>query len=387
MILLPKTDPNKTVRAQLSATYFNLLDELQTILFDKNLCNTKFDITSQIPHWVIFEKEEKQAEGYDGITIFDFVQKYYDWLYCDTESGANYELSKKFLDIIDVDKTRTKFLERLANTYAHGFDVSSLEANGGLIPEEKLRLFINGIRRSFYHKKTTEDGIRYFFKVLFGVDEEDVSIQVPKKLILRLNGGRFANDNFIFPSGTGAYETIGTLSGSFLNYSRLQDSNWIQDWSYLLKTGVISNAYRTSYLNMAHPAGMKIVFEKTLDDYRGPTYDETIPYVCEYPILKNYAPYGISFDYSGRTAGLYINPIWDPAPQGITLVGLTYNTGCCGIVYTGGFSASTHLFPNWTEQPNVFNFMNINISTMLEMCYDSNLGSPNSGSSCTSGIA
>jgi hypothetical protein len=381
MLILPKTS-EKTVQAQLSASYFDLLNDLQSLVFDKSACNRRLDITSQIPNWIIYEKEQQIADGYDGITVFDFVQKYYDWLYCDTENGANYELSKNFLDIVDVDKTRSKFLERLANTYAHGFDISSLESNGGLISEDKLRLFINGIRRSFYHKKTTEDGIRYFFSVLFGIDEEDVSIEIPKKFILRLNGGRFYDDNFTFPGGTGVYENIGTLSGSGLNYSRLQDSNWIQDWSYLLKTGIVANAYRQSYLEMAHPAGLKVVFEKTLADYRGPTYDETIPFVCEYPLLKNYAPYGISFDYSGRTAGLYINTTWDPAPSGITLVGLTYNIGCCGIVYTGGFSASTHLFPNWTEQTNVFNFMNININTMLEMCYDSTISSPNSGSSC-----
>lgn len=371
----------ETLTYKLGTSYYDLLEELKTLLFDKTKCSTNYDITNQIPLWILFEKEDLQTEGYSGITIFDFIQKYYDWLYCDNPGGANYELSKKFLDIIDIDKTRSTFLERLSQIYASGFRPEVLEKNGGVVKEENLRKFLNGIRRAFYHRKTTEDGIKYFFIKLFGIPEDDISIEVPKKLILRLNGGKFFDENFKFPSGTGSYEDIGTLSGSYLNYSRLQDSNWIQDWSYLLKVGLNPLKYRQTYLDMAHPAGLKVVFEKTLADYQGPTFDETIPFVCELPLLKNYAPYGISYDYSGSTAGLYING-WTPPPEGITLVGLPQSTGCCGIVYTGGFSASTYLFPSWGEQTDVFNFKDINISTMLELCYPTDLGSPNFGNNC-----
>jgi hypothetical protein len=372
----------QTLNYRLGNSYYDLLEELKTLLFNQTKCSRNYDITNQIPLWIIFEKQDLENEGYSGITIFDFIQKYYDWLYCDNPEGANYELSKRFLDIIDIDKTRSIFLERLAQIYASGFDPKALEANGGLVKEENLRKFINGIRRAFYHKKTTEDGIKYFFIKLFGVDEDQISIEVPKKLILRLNGGKFYDEDFKFPGNTGLYEDIGTLSGSYLNFSRLQDSNWIQDWSYLLKVGIVASEYKDTYLNMVHPAGLKVVFEKTLQDYQGPTYDETIPFVCELPLLKNYAPYGISFDYSGRSAGIYIQG-WTPRPEGITFVGLTASTGCCGIVYTGGFSAATYLFPSWGEQTNVFNFKDINISTMLELCYPSELGSPNYGNSCT----
>ena len=369
-----------TVRSKL-AELASVIDELQLLVFDTGTCGVQYDITNQIPLWVIFEKQDREAANQDGLSIFDFVQKYYDWLYCDNTTGAGYELSSNFLDLIDIEKTRTTFLERLSQTYVDGFDLKGLEHNGGLITADNLTKFMKGVRRTFYHKKTTEDGIRYFFKTLFGIDEEDVKIQVPKKIILRLNGGRFYDENFKFSGRTGSYDLIGTLSGSYLNGSRIQDGNWIQDWSYLLSVGILANEYKNSYLNIAHPAGMKVVFEKTLADYQGPTFDETIPFVCESPRLGNYAPYGISYDYKGRTAGIY-GPAGSWSGSGITFVGITANTGCCATLYNG-FTGPSYLFPNWTDQHDVYNFKDLYIGTMLELCYPSDIGSPNAGAACS----
>lgn len=351
-------------------------------LFTAGECGTQYDITNQIPLWVIYEKQDRESNNISGLSIFDFIQKYYDWLYCDNESGAQYELSRNFIDNIDIEKSRTKFLERLSNIYFNGFNTNALEQNGGVVKEENLRTFLKNIQRTFYQKKTTEDGIRYLFSTLYGVDEENIKIEVPKKFILRLNGGRFYDSNFIFSIGkTGEYENIGSLSGSYLNGSRLQDSNWIQDWSYLLKVGIVAEKYKNEYLEVAHPAGLRVVFEKTLEDYRGPTFDETIPFICEYPMLKNYAAYGISGSYENSNTRLYIASGWTSyaSSNGITLCGLGYTTGCKG--YTG-FSGPTHLFPSWTDQKKVFDFKGINISTMLELCYPNELGSPNAGASC-----
>jgi hypothetical protein len=371
-------NPQVTVRNSLAQLY----EEIGTIF--TGVCPTNYDITNQIPLWIIYEKAERISDGNSGINIFDFIQKYYDWLYCDSDSGAQYELSKRFLDIIDIDRTRSKFLERLATIYADGFETSSLEENGGTIREENLRKFLKGIRRAFYHKKTTEDGIRYFFQSLFGISEEDVSIQIPKKYILRLNGGRFVDPFYTFNNGaTGNYDDINALTGSYLNGSRLQDGNWIQDWSYLVKTGIQSTQYKQTYLQIAHPAGIKIVFEKTLEDYQGPTFDENVATVCDSAFLRNYAPYGISFNYAGYTSGItYANSAyWKNA--GFDIIGLPKNTGCCGASYSG-FTGPTHVFPNWSGQSTVTNFLDINISTMFELCYSVDSGgSPNSGFVCT----
>jgi hypothetical protein len=383
MFLPIATSQEQTVKSSL-AGLFTSIDTLNSLLFDQT-CPRQYDITNQIPLWVIYEKQERESNQVSGVTIFDFIQKYYDWLYCDGSSGAQYELGKRLLDIVDIEKTRSKFLERLATIYSVGFDPNSLQLNGGLVREENLRKFLKGIRRTFYHKKTTEDGIRYFFEALFGIDEDDVQIQVPKKYILRLNGGKFYDPNFQFLSRTGAgeYEALNALSGSYLNGSRLQDGNWIQDWSYLLKVGIPGSEYKSSYLEIAHPAGLKVVFEKTLADYQGPTFDDTNPTVCDSAFLRNYAAYGISFDYRGFTAGFTYPAYWGSI-AGLTLFGITRSTGCCG--YTG-FTGSSYVFPNWSNTDNYTksNFKDININTMFDLCYPSDSGgSPNTGfSTCT----
>ena len=127
------------------------------------------------------EKEGgRENAGNSGLSIFDFIQKYYDWLYCDV---SGYELNTNLIDLIDIEKTRTTFLERLSQIYVDGFDLKGLQHNGGLITSENLIKFIKAIRRNFYHKKTTEDGIRYLFKTLFGLTDEDIKVEIPKKNI------------------------------------------------------------------------------------------------------------------------------------------------------------------------------------------------------------
>ena len=371
-----------TPRNQLAALS-TTIDELNEVLFGRT-CPTNYDITSQIPLWIIQEKNSREADGLSGVNVFDFLQKYYDWLYCDNEDGAGYQLSQNFLDLIDIDRTRQMFLERLANTYANGFTPDALTSNGGEVTEERLRKFLNNIRRAIHQKKTTEDAIRYFFITLFGVSEENISIDVPKKNILRLNGGRFPDSTYSFPIGrTGDYDITNDLSGSYLNGSRLQDSNWIQDWSYLVKTGINVNDYKQIYKDIMHPAGLRIVYENSLADYQGPLFDEDNSTVCELPILRNYSGYVLGADYSNSTSNLYIADGWtaEAIEQGFTFIGLNAQAYCT----TGntGFSGPTHLFPNWSGQYGVTGFFDINISTLIEMCYPSDLGSPNSGSACT----
>lgn len=68
-------------------------------------CTTNFDISRLIPLWVVREKNALVAAGEtNAISVFDFLQKYYDWLYCDGEDGAQYSLSNSLLDVIDVQK-------------------------------------------------------------------------------------------------------------------------------------------------------------------------------------------------------------------------------------------------------------------------------------------
>lgn len=362
--------------AQLSST----LDDLNSLLFDQDTTKI-YDITEQIPLWVVYEKNYREQNNQSTLTIFDFVQKYYDWLYSDTSDGAQYALGTAFLDHIDIDKSQTMFLEKLAKMYADGFSPDYLQSNGGKISEDNLRKFLSRIRNTVYQKKTTEEAIRYFFIALFGIDEEDISIDVPKKEILRLNGGRFSNSEFGFRGITGGYDVTNNLAGSYLNGSRIQDSNWIQDWSYLVKTGINATDYKDLYKDIMHPAGIKVVYEHLLSDYQGPQYDEEVPSVCEYPTLARYAGYTLDFNYLNSTTSIHIADDWLGGVEGITLVG-SPSERFCSVGHTG-FCGPTDLFPNWTTQNDVFTFFDINIGTMFELCYPSGLGSPNEGNVCS----
>jgi len=368
----PPQDEN-TVESRLTS----LFDAESLIELFTDTCDTKKDITDQIPLWVVFEKDGLEDEGKSPITIFDLIQKYYDWLYCDTKDGSQYELGLKLLDLIDIDKTREIYVGRLAGIYANGLSQSDLVGYGGKIPVDNARNFIHGVRKNFHQKKTTIDGIRYFFKTLFNISEDDVKVQFPKKYLLRLNGGRFFNENFSFPGGTGSYDVLNTLSGSCLNFSRMQDGNFYQDYSYLLKVGMKSSYYKDAYKTLSHPAGLKVIYEKTLEDYTGPQTDYDVSEVCERTFLRNYAPYGISHEYTD---------ILDTY-QGNTYYGLNYCIGCCGTSF-GIFTAPTFAFPNWTKT-NItgFNFKEIPLSYFFDLCYDdTEISSPNAGLTCTTCI-
>lgn len=349
--------------------------ELVTSEVDLNIdtCNTKFDITRYIPLWIIFEKEKMKNEGQNPVSIFDFIQKYYDWLYCDDEDGSRYNLSTTLLDLIDIEKTKQAYYESFIATYADGFDKTLLELNGGKVTTEKFIEFIKNIRFALYQKKTTIESVKYFFNTLFSVSKEDIEVYYPKKLVLRLNGGRFYNDSFKFKGGTGSYDTRNDLAGSYLNGSRLQDSDWIQDFSYLLKVGLTADTYRDIYLNMLHPTGLKVVFEKTMNDYEGPGDGDITFTVCESPLIGNYFPYGLTTTYTTQIG---------TGPDGTTpLYGLTACVGCAD-PYDKEFEMPTHVYPNWTGEITATRFFDINITDMFQLCYIQGFTSPNYGATC-----
>lgn len=92
-----------TINATIAASVVpGITFELLEVEFQDS-CGRIYDITSQIPLWIRQEKAEKISNNIDGTTIYDLVQAYYDWLYCDSTSGAQYKLSEKFTDNIDID--------------------------------------------------------------------------------------------------------------------------------------------------------------------------------------------------------------------------------------------------------------------------------------------
>lgn len=595
--LNPKTISNITSRPP----DFN--PNLNNISLDSRFCGTNFDISRYIPLWVVYEKQQRISDGETNpISIFDFLQKYYDWLYCDLSGGGQYNLSFNLLDLVDLEKTRTEYYSKFLNTYASGVSESLLNT----ITKTSFENFIKDIRKNLYLRKTNKEAVIYFFKTLFEIDENEIKLYFPKENMLRLNGGKFDSELFNFtykklsetknlklviippdnpttffdswqnenlsignttastemcivnsttqralyffaanqdttprrrriftrneddkalflrqnsyykasikikklkkflpsqtetqnPNGSnwiffrvgpqekfnrgvffdikngevgnsytgytgkitkltsetenenswnqceiyfksdfdvsipetqnikyfmsvvlansngtidsttdadppatifpinqtaqnrvaitlydaivefdfkdvGSYSTVNHLGGSALNIGRLQDSDWIQDYSYLLKTGITAEKYIESYKELLHPAGLRVVFEKELSDYEGPGAGEDTNLICEFPILKNYSAYRLGTNYN-TVVGSF---------AGVSLYGLTCCDGFSG-GFTLGFTGPAYYFPNWNGGINESRFDDINIFDFFSMCFVSGFTSPNEGITC-----
>jgi len=338
-------------------------------------CGSLFDITDMIPRWVIYEKQTRESQGQTSLTIYDFVQKYYDWLYCDAEKGSQYGLSRNILDLIDVKKTKEELIKNLYGSYAESF--SDLFTKPSLtVGRVELENFLKSIRTDFYHKKGTEDGLRKILTTLFVIDESDIQVEIPKEYILRLNGGKFYNPSFTFRTSvgdTGSYLEKGDLSGSYLNFSKLHDNSWYHDYSYLVFCGENFNDnddLEQLYKDSNHPAGTQLIFGKQLSDFQPAVPEEDSGVVCEFPVLRNYAPYRLGITYAGLGT---IN--------GISFYGLNSCVGCCGASFSG-FTGPTHRFPNWNGSIIENIFGNINIQDFLFLCYNDGITSPNETLTC-----
>ena len=339
------------------------------------------DVKHLFPLWIL---ERSSETSNVSSFIVDFVQSYYDWLYSSQGYGfGRYELGEiPFLTLVDIDETPVQYLERFSYSYTTGFSQQEIsQFNEDLVPSEFLRNFIKGIRDNFYQKKGTESSYEYFFRSLYGVEQFDENwIEYPKKFVLRLNGGAPygyvpARDDIgglvwepglgwveaqDAPLGSGLdYDVLRDLSYSVLNVHVIQDSNWYQDFSYLIKTEVVDPEtgeplYSNLLKDLVHPAGLKVFYEVTLEDYIPPvTYEEDFQ-VCEEPMVGNYFPYRLS-DTTGFTACLgcsgsnylydgegYEYGLDNSHPNGVNLDGKFGFTGAT-------FNMPTHKFPNWSR--------------------------------------
>jgi hypothetical protein len=391
--------------------------------------NNVVNIEYLFPLWI----RERSNENSPSNHLVKFTQEYYNWLY----SKSGYELSTVdfnptgFQKLIDINETEVHFLEHFAKTYADGFPETFIETmtedsevTGNSVG---LRRFITGIRQFFYQKKSNEEAYRYFFEMLYGdqVDDAgepidvDVNLYYPKVHMFRLNGGRFDGFPYMDPDGiTGTYfsdpqdetdKPIRHLGGSYLNGPfKIQDSDWFQEYSYVLSTGVPlvdeetgQPIYTNLLKSILHPAGLKMFLEKTQEDYVPPNDYDGGFIVSETPVLGNYFPYRLN-DYesiahcigcSGATGYHYDGPtamrnLTTEAGLGGTH-GWTYgnawnDVGDGGI--TLGYHMPTYAYPNWSDgitgdvEQNIFG--NIYIGEFIYLTPGN--GSPNLGATgCT----
>lgn len=386
-----------------------------------SVVNEVLDVRHLFPQWIL----DRNANG----NMVKFVQAYYDWLY----NKADYELSTTTFNttglrrLIDLDETPVKFLKHFTYTYASGFPENILEPTNeeGEDRTSFVRDFIKGIRTNFYQKKSTEEAYQYFFQTLYGV-ENPVDFFYPKKYILRLNGGRFSdwaiaplkdgNQGGTYEYSTDTYQTQ-NLGGSYLNGPFvIQDSDWYQNYSYLMKAGIENEDGDSEFIDqdtglpiydelmksLLHPAGLKGFFEKTEIDYIPPDDYEGGVNICERPVLGNYFPYrmsdgpesiercigcqGSGYTYAGLT-GMAGNIIPSELSAGN---GFTYGDGWA-LAGPGSISADFHKptfhYPDWAdgitgELVHRAPFREIYIGDFLYLCPIEN--SPNLGiTGCT----
>lgn len=329
-------------------------------------CGTYLDITTQIPYWVVIEKEDK---GGEALTVFDFIQKYYDWLYCEEVcGGSDYLLENKLLDIIDIEKTKQSYRKRLYYSYFPEYrDGEKLSIGDAIVTDDTIAKFVKGIKLKFYLKKGSVESLKYFFKSLFSL--EDVLVRYPKKVILRLNAGAFFNSNFNFKGSTydqtlEAQNRENEIVGSYLNHNIIQDGSLYTDYSYIVNAGGdgVGITYHDLFKRIIHPAGLNAFLELDIDNYEPPgsTYVDEGNFCENSPLLINYYPYQLNIEYVDEDFFLRIS-------GGVSYYGLTYTRGCTLIGPTS--TKPCHFFPTWANGLTPYTrFFNIPIREMFNLC-------------------
>jgi hypothetical protein len=406
----------KNVGGGSNAAHYRLLLLGQDIPALDDVVENVIDIEHLFPLWI----QERSNTSSPSNHLVKFTQEYYNWLY----SKSGYELSTTdfhpigFQRLIDIEETPVQFLKHFASTYATGFPEWFIgdETNTG------VRRFMSGIRQFFYQKKGNEESFRYFFESLYSgqIDdggepvEVEVNMYYPKVHMLRLNGGRFEGFPSVDPGGvTGEYfdgnDSLRHMGGSYLNGPfRIQDSDWYQEYSYVLSTGVSLEdeetgqpIYTELLKSLLHPAGIKSFLEKTQEDYVPPEDYDGGFISCEPTVIGNYFPYRLNDDesmahcigcsgnsgyhYDGPTA--MRNLVTEGNLGGAT--GWTYGNAWNAVGNGGitlGYSVPTYAYPNWADgitgdaEQNIFG--NIYIGEFMYLCPANN--SPNLGvTGCT----
>ena len=370
IIINPDNVPSQEDAAEALVNFFKALTSTDSTSLNGACCESGvLNIEKYIPYWIVKEKVDR---GGDTLTIFDFIQKYYDWLYCSSDEcgGSGYILENKLLDIIDIDKTKELYYKKLFFSYFGDFDENEKvkDVNGLVIDNQTVASFVKNIKPKFNEKKGSEESLHLFFNKLFSVDLDDIEISYPKEQLLKLNGGAFSSPYFGFSGGV-------NNNLCALNKFRFQDGNFFQDYSYTIHTGITlaSSGYVPLYLRSLHPIGLKCLLELRIDDYE--VFEENDEqYVTQTPLLKNYSSYIIGVTYgNNNTYGISI--------QGQTYYGLTYTTGCTTNFFGG--PSPTYMFPSWSiGMSEKEKFSDMVINTMSELVYDINTVNPNNNTTC-----
>jgi len=350
------TPPNTDLLSTISN---NLLKLKTEILSQKLCCESVIDIDQFVPEWI----QEQKNQNANSVTVFDFIQKYYDWLYCaDTDrGGSGYLLDIDLEKITDIEEVSDSFRSKLNSIYFPYFkeDGYVLRRNGGALGRRLVSEFTRSIKTKFLIKKGSPESCDIFFTKLFGTT--GFSIDYSRDSIVKLNGGFFAG-----PNGFSGISELGLL-----NRNRLQNGREFTEYSYVVNATGITAAPELLelYENVLHPAGTNFYFNFSLTSVTGNGGSTTPTFQQQIPSIGNYSAYRILGVSYGE------NPQFELFILGITRYGLTASSGCS---LTGTFRAPSYVFPSWSiGMTGQTGFQNMEIRDMYILDYPIGISNPN----------
>jgi hypothetical protein len=317
-------------------------------------CSYPMNIEELFPFWL-----RENSNGSSKLILM--TKEYYKWLSCGlAENNVNFF---NLETLIDIETAPSNLLKHYLYSYINSFPVNSIQTTdnpSGNVNPEMIKKLLDNVKINLYTKKGTEEGVKYVLESLFGIKADKVSVSYPKRFLMRLNGGRYdwmRDDTQLrgqYSSNPNSYNP--QLTGSFLNYSVLQDNDLWQEFSYVLNiTGLSAGYYENVVRPLVHPAGTKDFYDVKHDVFNN-AGDSTSTLYIELPVIKNYALYSLldsesilySFGCSGGTDNpgpQHAFPNWDIDINAKYSVGLTF-----GAISIGDFirlsPATGYTFPN-----------------------------------------
>jgi len=324
-------------------------------------CSYPMNIEELFPFWL-----RENTAGQSKLILM--TQKYYDWLSC----GMN-DNDVSFFNLenlIDIENIPDKLLKYKLFSYINSFPADAIiteDTPSGNVEPAMVRKLLDNVKVNLYTKKGTEESVRFVLESLFGIKANKVSVSYPKRFVLRLNGGRYdwmRDDTKLrgqYSTNPNSYNP--QLTGSFLNYSVLQDNDLWQEFSYVINiTGLSAGYYENVVRPLVHPAGTKDFYD-VLHDVFSNAGDQSSNVYIELPVIKNYALYDL-FDTQSLS-------------------------GCSGCSGTTDNPGPQHVFPNWdidieAKYPEGISFGQIEIKDFIRLSPAVGLTYPNDNKSCTS---
>jgi len=292
-------------------------------------CNYPININDLFPYWL--QKESKLTPA----NIIELTKQYYDWLNCgSSDINASGFFSNQRIN--DVETTQDEFVKYLASTYIPSIPSDSINYPGysdGSVDQEKIRSLIDNVKVNLYTIKGSDSSYKSTIHELYDIDPDAVSVSYPKNFVLRLNGGRFdwMRDDTVNPSESqSTFEA--NLTSSYLNISVLPDTNFWQDYSYVVNvSGLSLAAYDGVIRPLLHPAGTLDFFQIRQDIFNN-TAEVITTTTDEIPVITNYVGYTFGSTTSlarcvlGAGSPTFVFPTWDKEisayPTGVSFGGI-----------------------------------------------------------------